>query len=123
MTSAQLFYIINILIYAGVDIVACPGLSQQFGVAGVTDFGFIIFQATGAYAAAILSLPADTARLAHPTRRFVRNAGNVRYLSKFSVKLFSANTLCTYTMNYLRQEKYLRDHGLAPGWFTRWRAS
>jgi branched-chain amino acid transport system permease protein len=61
MTSAQLFYIINILIYAGVDIVACLGLSQQFGVAGVTNFGFIIFQAAGAYAAAILSLPADTA--------------------------------------------------------------
>jgi branched-chain amino acid transport system permease protein len=61
MTSAQLFYIINILIYAGVDIIACLGLSQQFGVAGVTNFGFIIFQAGGAYAAAILSLPADTA--------------------------------------------------------------
>ena len=32
-------------------------LSQQFGVAGVTNFGFIIFQAAGAYAAAVLSLP------------------------------------------------------------------
>jgi branched-chain amino acid transport system permease protein len=61
MTSAQLFYVINILIYAGVDIIACLGLSQQFGVAGVTNFGYIIFQAAGAYAAAILSLPSDTA--------------------------------------------------------------
>jgi branched-chain amino acid transport system permease protein len=61
MTSAQLFYIINILVYAGVDIVACLGLSQQFGVAGVTNFGFIIFQAAGAYAAAVLSLPAQSA--------------------------------------------------------------
>ena len=35
MTSAQLFYLLNLLIYAGVDIIACLGLSQQFGVAGV----------------------------------------------------------------------------------------
>ena len=61
MTSAQLFYLLNLLIYAGVDIIACLGLSQQFGVAGVTNFGFIIFQAAGAYTAAILSLPSDSA--------------------------------------------------------------
>ena len=61
MTSAQLYYLLNLLIYAGVDIIACLGLSQQFGVAGVTNFGFIIFQAAGAYTAAILSLPGDSA--------------------------------------------------------------
>ena len=61
MTSAQLFYAINLLIYAGVDIIACLGLSQQFGVAGVTNFGYIIFQAAGAYTAAILSLPRQSA--------------------------------------------------------------
>jgi branched-chain amino acid transport system ATP-binding protein/branched-chain amino acid transport system permease protein len=55
------FYVINILIYAAVDATACLGLNQQFGVAGVTNFGFIIFQAAGGYAAAILALPADTA--------------------------------------------------------------
>ena len=59
--SAQLFYAINLLIYAGVDIIACLGLSQQFGVAGVTNFGYIIFQAAGAYTAAILSLPRSSA--------------------------------------------------------------
>ncbi|MBV9381793.1 MAG: branched-chain amino acid ABC transporter ATP-binding protein/permease, partial [Streptosporangiaceae bacterium] len=56
-----MFYIINLLIYAGVDIMACLGLSQQFGVAGVTNFGFIIFQAAGAYTAAVLSLPPSSA--------------------------------------------------------------
>ncbi len=61
MTSAQLFYLLNLLIYAGVDIIACLGLSQQFGVAGVTNFGYIIFQAAGAYTAAILSLPNQSA--------------------------------------------------------------
>ena len=61
MTSAQLFYAINLLIYAGVDIIACLGLSQQFGVAGVTNFGFVIFQAAGAYTASVLSLPSQSA--------------------------------------------------------------
>jgi branched-chain amino acid transport system permease protein len=55
------FYVINILVYAAVDAMACLGLNQQFGVAGVTNFGFIIFQAAGGYAAAILALPPDTA--------------------------------------------------------------
>jgi branched-chain amino acid transport system permease protein len=61
MTSAQLFYVINLLVYAGVDIIACLGLNQQFGVAGVTNFGFVIFQAAGAYTAAVLSLPSSAA--------------------------------------------------------------
>jgi branched-chain amino acid transport system permease protein len=55
------FYIINLLVYASVDAMACLGLSQQFGVAGVTNFGFIIFQAAGGYAAAVLSLPHSSA--------------------------------------------------------------
>jgi branched-chain amino acid transport system permease protein len=55
------YYILNLIIYAAVDAMACLGLSQQFGVAGVTNFGFIIFQAAGGYAAAILALPGDHA--------------------------------------------------------------
>jgi branched-chain amino acid transport system permease protein len=55
------FYVTTLLVYAGVDILACLGLSQQFGVAGVTNFGFIIFQAAGAYTASVLSLPGDAA--------------------------------------------------------------
>jgi branched-chain amino acid transport system permease protein len=55
------FYLINLLIYAGVDAMACLGLSQQFGVGGVTNFGFIVFQAAGGYAAAILAMPPDSA--------------------------------------------------------------
>jgi branched-chain amino acid transport system permease protein len=55
------FYLINLLVYAGVDAMACLGLSQQFGIAGVTNFGFIIFQAAGGYAAAILSMPPKSA--------------------------------------------------------------
>jgi branched-chain amino acid transport system permease protein len=51
------YYLINLLVYAAVDAMACLGLSQQFGVGGVTNFGFIIFQAAGGYVAAILALP------------------------------------------------------------------
>ena len=36
-------------------------LTTLIGVAGVTNFGFIIFQAAGAYTAAICSLPAQAA--------------------------------------------------------------
>ena len=55
------FYAINLVIYATVDAMACLGLSQQFGVAGVTNFGFIIFQAAGGYAAAVLAMPSQSA--------------------------------------------------------------
>src|SRR5579884_941161 len=57
----MVYYVTTILVYAGVDAIACLGLSQQFGIAGVTNFGFIIFQAAGAYAAGVLSLPSDSA--------------------------------------------------------------
>jgi branched-chain amino acid transport system permease protein len=57
----MVYYITTLLVYAGVDAIACLGLSQQFGIGGVTNFGFIIFQAAGAYTAAVLSLPAQSA--------------------------------------------------------------
>jgi len=55
------YYLANLLIFAGVDIVACLALNLQFGVSGVVNFSFIVFQAAGAYAAAVLSMPPDTA--------------------------------------------------------------
>lgn len=61
LSHADLFYITNLLIYGAVDIIACLGISWQFGIAGVGNLGFIIFQAAGAYTAAILSLPASSA--------------------------------------------------------------
>ena len=61
MSSGTLYYVFNLLIYAGVDILACLGISQQLGIAGVSNLGFIIFQAAGAYTAAILSLPSSSA--------------------------------------------------------------
>lgn len=65
--NGTLFYLTTLLVYAGVDILACLGLSMQFGVAGVTNFGFIIFQAAGAYTAGVLSLGSDKSNGAYQT--------------------------------------------------------
>jgi branched-chain amino acid transport system permease protein len=50
-----------LLVYAAVDIIACLALNLQFGVSGIVNFSFIVFQAVGAYTAAVLSMPPDTA--------------------------------------------------------------
>jgi branched-chain amino acid transport system permease protein len=54
--SGWQFYLTLILVYLGVDIIACLGLNIQLGLAGVMDFAFIIFQAVGAYVYAIFTL-------------------------------------------------------------------
>ncbi len=56
MGSGWGFYLTLLLVYLGVDIIACLGLNIQLGLAGVMDFAFIIFQAAGAYVYAILTL-------------------------------------------------------------------
>jgi branched-chain amino acid transport system permease protein len=53
------YYAANLLVYAGVDIIACLALNLVFGVSGIVNFSFIVFQAVGAYTAAVLSLPPD----------------------------------------------------------------
>jgi branched-chain amino acid transport system permease protein len=55
------YYAANLLVYAGIDIIACLALNLQFGVSGIVNFSFIVFQAVGAYTAAVLSMPPDTA--------------------------------------------------------------
>lgn len=54
--SAILFYLATIIVYGAVDSMACLALNVEFGFAGLSNFGFIIFQATGAYVAAVLSM-------------------------------------------------------------------
>lgn len=54
-------YLTTLLVYAAVDIIACIALNMQFGVSGLVNFGFILFQAAGAYTAAVLSLPPQSA--------------------------------------------------------------
>ncbi|MGA2295535.1 MAG: branched-chain amino acid ABC transporter ATP-binding protein/permease [Acidimicrobiales bacterium] len=54
--SAIAFYVATIIVYGAVDSMACLALNVQFGFAGLSNFGFIIFQAGGAYVAAVLSM-------------------------------------------------------------------
>ncbi|MGH7642908.1 MAG: branched-chain amino acid ABC transporter permease [Candidatus Dormibacteria bacterium] len=50
------FYISTLVIYFGVDLLSGIALNLQFGYAGVVNFGFVVFQAAGAYAAAVVLL-------------------------------------------------------------------
>jgi branched-chain amino acid transport system permease protein len=56
VSAAWQFYFSTLLIYLGVDIMAVWGLNLQFGIAGISNFAFVVFQAAGAYTAAILTL-------------------------------------------------------------------
>lgn len=50
------YYLSTIAVYFGVDLLAAWALNMQFGWAGVPNFAFIIFQAAGAYAYAVVTL-------------------------------------------------------------------
>ena len=60
MSLAWSFYISTVLVYLGVDIMACWGLNLQYGYTGILNFSFIIYQAAGAYTAAVLTLGPNT---------------------------------------------------------------
>jgi branched-chain amino acid transport system permease protein len=55
------YYISSLTVYWIIGSIAGLGLNLQFGVGGILNFAFIVFQATGAYVAAMLSLGPDTA--------------------------------------------------------------
>ena len=60
MSEAWQYYVITLLVLYGVNLIAVWSLNFQFGVAGVMNFAFIIFQAIGAYIGAVLTLgPAE----------------------------------------------------------------
>lgn len=56
MSTAWQYYVITLLVYFGTNAIACWALNLQYGVAGIMNFAFIIFQAAGAYTAAVLTL-------------------------------------------------------------------
>ncbi len=61
--SAIDFYATTLLVYLGVDILAAWGLNLQYGLYGIYNFAFILFQSVGAYTAAVLAL-------GHPSHQF-----------------------------------------------------
>jgi branched-chain amino acid transport system permease protein len=50
------YYVSTLLVYFGVDALAIWGLNVQYGLCGLYNFAFILFQSVGAYTAAVLSL-------------------------------------------------------------------
>lgn len=65
MSSAWQFYVATLLVYAFVYIIAVTGLNLQFGVTGIYNFAFIMFQACGAYTTAVLTLGRSTKSFQH----------------------------------------------------------
>jgi branched-chain amino acid transport system permease protein len=60
MSTAYQYYAITLLVYFGVNTIACWALNLQYGVSGVLNFAFIMFQAVGAYMAGVLTLGPTT---------------------------------------------------------------
>jgi branched-chain amino acid transport system permease protein len=56
VSAATQYYVITILVYVCSNVIAAWGLDLQFGITGVLNFAFIIFQAIGAYTAGVLSI-------------------------------------------------------------------
>lgn len=50
------YFVVTSLVYFCVDALAVWSLNVQFGYAGIINFGWIVFQAVGAYVAATLSM-------------------------------------------------------------------
>jgi len=66
VSVAVQFYVTTLLVYLAVDIIACWGLNLQYGVTGILNFAYIVFQAAGAYTAAVLTLgPSSTGSFQH----------------------------------------------------------
>jgi branched-chain amino acid transport system permease protein len=54
------FYLSTLTVYFFIDVLLAYALNMQFGWGGVPNFALIMFQAAGAYAAAVVSLGPDT---------------------------------------------------------------
>ena len=81
MSLAWSFYISTVLVYLGVDVMACWGLNLQYGYTGILNFSFIIYQSAGAYVAAVLTLgPTKCGEIA--LGRDKANSGNDRQQSE-----------------------------------------
>jgi branched-chain amino acid transport system permease protein len=67
MSSATQLYLTTLVVYLLIDAMAAWGLNLQFGTAGLLNFGFIVYQAAGAYTVAILSIgsPASNGGFQH----------------------------------------------------------
>jgi ABC-type branched-subunit amino acid transport system permease subunit len=61
MSTGMVFYLSGLAILLGINLIAIWGLDLQFGLTGINNFAYIVFQAAGGYAAALLALKPATA--------------------------------------------------------------
>lgn len=61
MSAAYQYYVSTLLVFWGVNTIAAWALNLQFGISGIMNFAFIVFQAAGAYTAAVLTLGPESA--------------------------------------------------------------
>ncbi|MGH9298511.1 MAG: branched-chain amino acid ABC transporter permease [Acidimicrobiales bacterium] len=67
------YYLSTLVVYFGIDLMSAWSLNLQYGYAGVINFSFIIFQAAGAYMAAVVVLGSDTGINSYQTYLFGAN--------------------------------------------------
>jgi len=60
MSAAYQYYVATLLVYFGANTIACWALNIQYGLSGVLNFSFILFQSIGAYIAGVLTLGRST---------------------------------------------------------------
>src|SRR6267154_5312995 len=60
MSPAYQYYLLTLLVFFGVNTIACWSLNLQYGVGGVMNFAFIMFQSVGAYIGGVLTLGPST---------------------------------------------------------------
>lgn len=61
MSHAFQFYATTLLVYLAVDVLAVWSLNLQYGITGIYNFAWILFQSLGCYTAAVLTLGPSTA--------------------------------------------------------------
>jgi len=54
--TGTIYYLSGLAILFGINVIAIWGLDLQFGLAGINNFAYIVFQAAGGYAAALFAL-------------------------------------------------------------------
>jgi branched-chain amino acid transport system permease protein len=56
VSAGLVYYLSGLAILLGINLIAIWGLDLQFGLAGINNFAFVVFQAAGGYAAALFAL-------------------------------------------------------------------
>jgi branched-chain amino acid transport system permease protein len=56
VSTGLLYYLSGLAILLGINLIALWGLDLQFGLAGINNFAYVVFQAAGGYAAALVAL-------------------------------------------------------------------